>query len=167
MLTVCVNPKDQPNTEAIEFVVTYFPDSTLKEIAAKRNGLLNGRAFKFNEDGTKMWEFNYVNDKQEDIQYYYVHGRLSFAVPYENGKRKGWARRYTGPCGRVSEEGQYENDKMNGLWYQYYNKELLETGMFQDDSLVRIVYRNRKYPDRNIPLAMPLDSCCCEKPYEE
>lgn len=158
----CAPEKTQPESVDIDFVVNYYPDSTVKEIVQRKNKLLEGKAFKFNEDGTKLWEYNYLNDEREGLQYDYVHGKLVFAVPYQDGKQHGWAKRYTGPCGNISEEGQYENGEKNGLWYNYYGAELLEISLFKNDSLIEVVYRNKKYPDRNTPLP-PIVMDCNEK----
>ena len=49
-------------------------------------------------------------------------------------------------------EGQYVDDKMHGLWYEYYGRELLEIDLYSNDSLQSIVYRNKSYPNRNNPL---------------
>lgn len=162
-LLACADKENQSyDVSNFTFDIRYHTDSTVKEITQTKKGLAWGKTFAFNKDGTKMWEFNYADDQQEGMQYYYQHGKLNFAVPYENGKQHGWARRYTGPCGSISEEGQYENGKMNGLWYNYYGAELLEIGLFKNDSLIKVVYRNKKYPDRNTPLP-PIVVDCNEK----
>lgn len=156
----CSNNEVRTETSDLDFVVTYYADSTVKEVVQKRNGLLEGKAFKFDEQGAKLLEFNYQNDQQEGMQYYYYnHGRLNFAVPYKNGKQHGWAVRYTGPCGSISEEGQYENGRKNGLWFSYYDGELLEVLMFKKDSLTKVVYRNKKYPDRNTIMPPSTKDC--------
>jgi antitoxin component YwqK of YwqJK toxin-antitoxin module len=143
----------------IDFSVTYYPDSSISEIVQKENSLLNGKTIKFDEFGTKLWEFNFVDDQQEGLQYFYSQGKLNFVVPYKKGKKNGWARRYTGPCGSISEEGQYENDKKNGLWYNYHDNELLEIGLYKNDSLTNLVHRNKKYLDRSI-LLPPITRDC-------
>lgn len=162
-LSGCSNDQVRTKASDLDFVITYYSDSTVKEIVQKRNGLLEGKTFKFDEQGAKLWEFNYQNDQQEGMQfYYYNHGRLNFAVPYKNGMQHGWATRYTGPCGNISEEGQYENGEKNGLWYEYYDKELLEIGLYKNGSLDKIIYRNGKYLDRNAPLP-PITKDCADQ----
>jgi antitoxin component YwqK of YwqJK toxin-antitoxin module len=162
LLYSCSGKQDKTGSEEFNFAVTYYPDSTLKEIAQMRNGLLEGKAFRFTEYGAKLWEFNYENDQQEGIQYYYVNGRLTFEALYKNNKRNGWAKRYSGPCGDISEEGQYINDKMDGLWYEYHDRELLEICLYENGSLVKVIYRNSKYPDRNSPLP-PITKDCADQ----
>jgi len=128
---------------------TYYPDSTLMEIVYKQGGKVNGKAFKFNPNGTKLWEFNYVNDRREGLQYTFDrNGKLVWIEDYRERKLNGWARCYAGPCGLLSQEGQYLDDKMHGLWYEYYGVELLEVDLYSNDSLVRVIYRNKTFADR-------------------
>ena len=160
ILPSCTNKKGLPESKAFEYVVTYYSDSTIKEIVQKRNGQLSGKAFKFNEDGTKLWEFNYVDNKREGLQYTYdSRGKLIWTETYKNDQLNGWAKHFTGPCEILSEEGQYDDGKMNGLWYEYYGKELLEIDFFSNDSLVKIVHRNKKYSDRNASLPSIPEDC--------
>jgi len=159
LISGCSINEQKQGVREFDWAITYYSDSTVKEIVQKKDGLLEGKAFKFSEFGSKLWEFNYERDQQDGIQYYYVDGRLSFEVPYKRGKRNGWSKRYSGPCGDVSEEGQYINDEMNGLWYEYYDRELLEIDLFSGGSMVKAIYRNMKYPDRNVPLPLLTNDC--------
>lgn len=162
LLYNCSSEQSTITAEELDFALTYYPDSAVKEIAQRRSGLLQGKAFTFTEHGEKLMEFNYENNVQEGVQYYYVKGRLTFEASYKNGMRNGWAKRYSGPCGDISEEGQFVDDKMNGLWYEYYDRELLEIVLYKEGSMVKVVYRNSKYPDRNAPLP-PITEDCNER----
>ena len=166
IVSIACGNRSKPQDREIDYLITYFPDSTVKEIVQRRNGLLDGKAFLFNEDGTKQWEFQYVNDVRDGTQLTYVFGYLTTVEHYKNGKLEGWARYYSTLTGLLKEEGRYSNGKMNGLWYEYYGKELLDIYLYKDDSLIRFVYRNKKYPDRSQPLP-DLELDCCDRRHPE
>ncbi len=138
-----VNVEDIAKTE--ELIKTYYPDSTLKEIARKVGGILEGKAFKFNEDGTKQLEYAYMGDKLHGIQREYMFGKLSAEENFKNGEKNGWSKYYNADCGYLLSEGNYENGKMIGLWFNYMGKELDKVSRYFDDELQEVVYQNKKF----------------------
>jgi antitoxin component YwqK of YwqJK toxin-antitoxin module len=156
IISGCIKKETKNDTD---YIITYYPNGSVNEILQKKKGLLNGKSFKFHEDGTKFWEYNYVNDQMNGLQYNYSHGKLRAINSYVNNELHGWARHFSGDCEILTKEGQYEGGNLNGLWYEYYGRELLEINFFKNDSLVKVIYRNKKYPDRNIPLP-PLSKDC-------
>lgn len=160
----CGDVRQSQNNE-LDYQVTYFPDSSVKEIVQKRNGLVDGKAFLFSEDGSKTWEFQYSNGVREGTQLTYIHGDLILVEHYRNGKLEGWFRHYSPRTGLLTEEGQYENNKANGLRYEYYGKELLSISFYKDDSLIKKIYWNKKYLEGQ-PLP-PIVQDCCDRKYLE
>lgn len=77
------------------------------------NNLPNGKGVKYNQDGTVLFEGNFVDGRFEGIgKYYYKNGRY-FIGNYKNGFREGNGIIYY-PDGKVMFESNYVEDRREG-----------------------------------------------------
>jgi len=165
--TMCSNPTPSSmNMSADSIIITYYPDSSINEIAYKQNGTLEGRAVKFDEDGYKLYDFFYENDQRQGPQYIYTHGDLKAIENFENGIKQGRAQYFNPDCGFVVEEGNFIDNRKEDIWIEYFNKEVKRIVRYKDDTVAEILYSNKKYDftgQNPPPRPLTKDECCCVK----
>lgn len=85
ILLLCVNAFPQQDS-----IVTYHPNGKIESIIHVKNGVREGSAIFFYENGTLKEERNYINDKVSGVvKLYYPNGNLKEVFNIENGKREG------------------------------------------------------------------------------
>lgn len=71
-------------------IVTYYPDGKIESIIHTYNGVREGTAIFFYENGNLKEERNYSKDKVEGIvKLYYPNGKMKEMFNIENGRREG------------------------------------------------------------------------------
>lgn len=78
------------NFAQTDTVKTYYESGRIKSAVPYLNGVREGEAIFFNEEGTIIEERNYLNDKVEGlVKVYYSNGNVKEVYNIENGKRHG------------------------------------------------------------------------------
>ncbi|MDP4281549.1 MAG: hypothetical protein Q8867_05295 [Bacteroidota bacterium] len=107
-------------------VKQYWPDGTLKSTMLIKSGQNVGPAVWYFENGKKMLECNYQDNKLEGLfRRYYDNGTPKEEFNYKSDKRHGpfktWDR-----LGRVKETGNYLNGMMDGAYKKFYKLGTIE-----------------------------------------
>ncbi|MCJ7552644.1 MAG: TonB family protein [Ignavibacteriaceae bacterium] len=95
----CINTFGQTDT-----VKTYFENGQVESVILYLNGVREGEAKFYDQDGNNKEERNYMNDKVDGlVKLYYSNGNLKELYNIENGKREG-------PVSMFDSSGNYIED---------------------------------------------------------
>jgi antitoxin component YwqK of YwqJK toxin-antitoxin module len=132
----------------------YFDDHAWSEVFFKdgrervprvyynKEGKLNGRRERYNEDGLLWHESNYKNGLLQGIcQEYHSNGQVRFTEFYVDGKKHGYHKEYNFD-GLLSESGNYKHGRKDGLWKSFWDPDPLK--FFTDGRFVKIFFENGK-----------------------
>ncbi|MDZ7740312.1 MAG: toxin-antitoxin system YwqK family antitoxin [Bacteroidota bacterium] len=132
----------------------YYAGEKIKAISEfSQNGRVTHTTL-FHENGFKMAEGKYVDQKRDSIWNLYSKWDKNLLVAreiYKNTLREGVWEKYFAD-GTVAEEVNYKNNKRNGPWKQYYpDGSIQRKGEYKDDRLhgVMTVY----YPDGEVAVS--------------
>jgi antitoxin component YwqK of YwqJK toxin-antitoxin module len=115
----------------------YYEDGvTVKAISVFSDSGKVTRTQLFSENGQKMGEGKYINQKKDSVwKYYTEEGILLSEENYTKGKKNGSFKTYY-KDGTVAEEVTWKNNIEEGLWQQYYdNKQLKIKGNYRNGFL--------------------------------
>jgi hypothetical protein len=98
------------------------------------SGKKNGQGIKYYQNGQKIWECSYVNDKEEGFYIeYYINGQKKKEAKFKGGLQNGNYAEYL-EDGKIKFSGQYINGKKEGEFLYYNTNGALDTkAMFKND----------------------------------
>ena len=109
---------DDDNGEKTEY---YYGTSNVKARYTLKDGKLNGKAFKYNYDGSKDFEATYKNGNKEGKYIsYYENGKIQEILTYSDDVLNGQCIEYY-DNGNKKSEVVYKNGKINGKCTSYYD----------------------------------------------
>jgi len=158
----CKNENGQILEKEVVPYTLFYDNGLLKESGQLVNGYADGYYYKFLESGEKFREHFLREGKLHGVQKWYSEGKLHYTETFVNGVRDGKAVSYNPRCGYVEEEGIYENNMKEGLWYIYEKENLFMVELYKKDSLIKILYRNPQIEKKSYTLedAPPSDDDC-------
>ncbi len=108
------------------FKYYYELNGNIKMILKHKGDGINAYAEVMNEDGIKMAEGNYKNQRKDgEWKYYNTRGDLSIKESWKDGKREGTTYKYY-PSGNVLEQFEFKNDVKDGVWKQFYSDRVIK-----------------------------------------
>ncbi len=109
------------DNDYIVYKEEYFDNGTLKSKIAYQYGRINGPCEKYNEDGIKIEQGQYVDTYKSGVWKTYEgkKGRQISALTYKNGKLNGVGKFYDTKSKTVEMEGNYLSGKKHGIWKHY------------------------------------------------
>ncbi len=120
----------------------YYETGQLKEVSVNINGVLNGLAEGWFNNGNKWYAENYINGKISGIQtiYYFNELRRSITVLKEslkNGEEKLYNNK-----GQLSSISNYVDDKLEGISKSFYPDGKLKNEYINKNGLVEGTYKS-------------------------
>lgn len=112
----------------------FYPNGQLKEALFYKDGLRDGKAVLYDEQGRIVGQGTYAKDCEEGLWQYYWAGVLAEEINFCQGRREGAYKEYS-VSGKLCVEGQYTNKLREGVW-KYYT----ETGELSQE----IIYKDGK-----------------------
>ncbi|MGE0930851.1 toxin-antitoxin system YwqK family antitoxin [Peijinzhouia sedimentorum] len=142
---------------------------------------VNNIEIHYNDDSTRVLSFGSVNKNKKDGEWYFFdqsgkvqkiqtfkNGVLNGPVTeflccqkfstytYKNGKLEGEVIYYSSD-GNISSKGYFIAGKLNGIWIDFYNNELLSVSIFNND-IKEVIYENIKLKD--VIIGNEFFGCC-------
>jgi antitoxin component YwqK of YwqJK toxin-antitoxin module len=126
---------------------TYYPNGELKSEGNRKDLLLDSLWIFYSEEGLKLSETTFANDKKEGISRSYRDGVLYEEGVYSNNVKTGDFKIYY-PSGEVHKTIPYENGQKVGLGYEYDREGMIITLMEYKEDFLRKADKINRYDSR-------------------
>ena len=99
-----------------------------------RNNIPNGKGIKYNKNGIKLYEGDFINGKFEGYGKYIWEDGLNYIGQWKNGLSHGKGTMYY-PDGNIKYEGDWVNNKYEGIGKEFQKNGLYYIGQYKNGKL--------------------------------
>lgn len=145
ILNSCLESKEND----IELRVTkeLYENGNLKFINLKdSDGLIEGKSYIFNKSGEKTAEIDLKKGLKNGKFIAFDKGRIASLENYVNNQLEGDVKYYIN--GFLDQEGQYVDGLKSGIWNYYVDNKLILSEVYNEDSLIEVVYKDLEHYKR-------------------